>query len=166
MPRSSTGRTFNRFREKIRNISAVHRPIPRIIPSDAMIWSFDCCSNRLVATRPSRNPAARSLRYRTFWRESPAARSLRIGVVATVWGVGRRRGYSAAKRSKIAAATLADSCWEIIESQSVTKYWRRGSRWHGPTRAMSRAMTGSASAKCRQAAACSCSRARFVFGTY
>ena len=70
-----SGSTFGRIRWKMRNISAVQRPMPRIATSSSTIAASSMCCHRRTCTAPDSKCRARSARYSTLRAESPAARN-------------------------------------------------------------------------------------------
>src|SRR5437773_1928676 len=100
-PRSSSGNTFGRIRWKVRNISAVQRPMPRIATSSSMMASSSICCHSGTWTEPDSKCAARSTRYSTLRADRPAARITAASSASTDDGWMRvlLSGASAAKRS-------------------------------------------------------------------
>src|SRR6266566_795453 len=131
MPESPTGHTSSRRNWKIRNISAVHRPMPRTTERRVMTSSSASRPMRSNGTVPSTTFAARSRIEATFLPESPAARSFLGGTAKTASGE-RSPSNNATNRPWMARAAAPASCWCRILSASAAKWLvdRRG-RWKG-----------------------------------
>jgi hypothetical protein len=71
-PTSSSGSTLGRSRWKIRNISAVQRPMPRMATSSAMMASSSIATHSSTCTLPASKCSARSTRYSTLRADRPA----------------------------------------------------------------------------------------------
>src|SRR3954464_7751339 len=140
-PRSSSGKTSGLSRLKIRNISAVQRPMPRTSTSSAMISSSPICGQRCTWMRPSAKCCARSAMYSVLRSESPQARSSGRLRASTFCGV--ISPTQAQRRSQTLCAALTEICWPTIARVSVKKGSPRETRnTFGCARTMP-AMTGS-----------------------
>ena len=93
-PMSSSGSTFGRSRWKIRNISAVQRPMPRMPTSSSMIASSSISRQCAGCTAPDWKCSARSHRYSTLRADRPAARMRGASSASTAFGAScvRRAG--------------------------------------------------------------------------
>src|SRR6185503_5825777 len=117
-PRSSSGNTSGRSRLKIRNISAVQRPMPRTSTSSAMISSSVICGQRCTWMRPSAKCCARSAMYSVLRSDRPQARSFLRSCATTASGVirfSRQRQI----RSHTLCAAFTEICWPQIARASV-----------------------------------------------
>lgn len=94
----------------MRNIWAVHRPIPRTAENLSMISSSDSLPNPSTGTVPSSTLDARSLIEAALAAESPADRSLSSGRASTAPDV-RFPSKRAANRAWMAEAAGPASCW-------------------------------------------------------
>jgi hypothetical protein len=151
-PRSSSGSTFGRIRWKIRNISAVQRPMPRIATSSSMMASSSIAAQALTCTLPASKCTARSRRYSTLRADSPAPRIAVMSNASTSTGLTRPLpSSSAAKRSQTVCAAATEICWPTIERASVVKASPRLCRRPSPNCGMSLRITRSRRERWRQA---------------
>src|ERR1051325_3530865 len=125
-PRSSSGNTSGRSRLKMRNISAVQRPMPRTSTSSAMISSSDMSGQRCIWIAPSAKCCARSAMYSTLRSESPQARSSGLFLASTVVGV--ISPTQARRRSHTLCAALTEICWPTMARARVWNGSPRGAR--------------------------------------
>src|SRR3989344_2312920 len=101
----------------MRNISAVHRPMPLTrtrcaTTSSSLHWPIFRRSRDLFKARRER-----SLRKLTFIAESPALLIFTRGIRSTSCGPGNDfRGKSSLKRFVMVAAAFPESCWLIMAS--------------------------------------------------
>ena len=154
-PRSSTGKTFRRPSENIRNISAVQRPIPRTRISDPMISSSE--NRPIVESRisPDSTLSARSSMYSAFRCEQPALRNGSTPNPRRHAGVTRFEPESdstrATTRSRTVRAAAVEICCEMIDRTSIQNRSRSHFRVQGPTWPMTCRITGSTFRRCRTA---------------
>src|SRR5262245_32793380 len=118
-PRSSRGYTSGRSRLKMRNISAVQRPMPRTSTSSAMISSSLICGQRCMWIEPFAKCCARSAMYSVLRSESPQARSTGLSFSRTFSGV--TGPTQAAKRSHTLCAAFTEICWPTLARARVRK---------------------------------------------
>src|SRR6266581_2664957 len=100
---------------KIKNISAVQRPIPRTASSSLIASSSDNPSNRSRSSLPSMSLSARSLMYEIFCGDNPTFRSLSTSVDRYSLELGNLPPYNPLNRSRIALAADPANCWKTIE---------------------------------------------------
>src|SRR6516225_8306928 len=152
-PTSSSGSTFGLRRWKMRNISAVQRPMPRMPTSSSMIASSSMSCQRAGLTAPERKCSARSHRYSTLRADRPAARICGASRSSTALGDNLLDGpeVSAMRRSHTACAALTEICWPTIERASVVKASPRLSSWPSEKRGISFFMTRSRLTRCLHA---------------
>jgi hypothetical protein len=117
-PTSSSGSTLGRIRWKIRNISAVQRPMPRMPTSSAMMASSSIASQARHAS-PESKCSARSTRYSILRADRPAARMSSTLSLSTLAGVILRG--SLANRSHTVCAAFTEICWPTMLRASVVK---------------------------------------------
>src|SRR5687768_5633418 len=149
-PRWSRGNTSGRSRLKIRNISAVQRPMPRTSTSSAMISSSDIRCQQCTWMRPSAKCWARSAMYSVLRSDRPQARSFFRSCATTASGVtvwSRQMQI----RSHTLCAALTEICWPQIARASVRKGSPRRMRWTPGRERMIRFITASFLASARLA---------------
>src|SRR3954471_3035938 len=140
-PRSSSGNTSGRSRLKMRNISAVQRPMPRTSTSSAMISSSLIAGQRCTWIEPLAKCCARSAMYSVLRSDRPQARSNGLSLNRTFSGV--TSPTQEANRSHTLCAALTEICWPTIARASVMNGSpRRARKIFGCARMMP-AMTGS-----------------------
>src|SRR2546426_8243398 len=150
-PRSSSGNTSGRSRLKMRNISAVQRPMPRTWVSSAMTASSSMSGQRCTWIAPSRKCCARSAMYSTLRSDRPQARSSLLFLARTLCRV-----TAPAQRqtlSQTLCAALTEICWPTMARASVTNGSPRRARNTFGRERMMAAMTGSFRASARLAPA-------------
>ena len=118
-PTSSNGRTSGRQRLKIKNISAVQRPIPRICINSAMTVSSSIVCQFSATTRLALKCSAKSSKYSALRFDKPQPRNCSGPACNTCAGVVF--GHSNAKRCHVAAADLIEICCPTTERAKVTK---------------------------------------------
>src|SRR4051812_46840490 len=140
-PRSSSGNTSGRSRLKMRNISAVQRPMPRTSTSSAMIASSLIAGQRCTWIEPLAKCCARSAMYSVLRSDRPQA--LRILRSRERTFCGETSPTQAAKRFHTLCAALTEICCPTMARASVMKGSpRRARKTFGCARIMA-AITGS-----------------------
>src|SRR6185369_10458048 len=148
-PRSSSGNTSGRSRLKMRNISAVQRPMPRTSTSSAMISSSLIAGQRCTWIEPLAKCCARSAMYSVLRSDRPQARSNGLSLKSTFCGV--TSPTQEANRSHTLCAALTEICWPTMARASVMNGSpRRARKILGCARMMA-PMTGSRRARARLA---------------
>src|SRR5690242_1084033 len=133
----------------MRNISAVHGPMPRTCTSRAFSSSSDSESTSASGTVPSATLRARSVMAASFGPLTPAARMDPGGRARTAAG-SRPSANSFMNRPRIAVAAAPASCWYMIDRTSAPKPSESEvSSFILPVRLMSLASAGSFSATSR-----------------
>src|SRR5689334_2598567 len=140
-PRSSRGNTSGRSRLKMRNISAVQRPMPRTSTSSAMISSSAIAGQRWTWIEPSAKCCARSAMYSVLRSERPQARSSCLGFLRI--DSGFTSPAQATTRSHTLCAALTDICCPTMARASVMNGSPRRTRKIFGCARMMAAMTGS-----------------------
>src|ERR1051325_4264047 len=146
-PRSSSGKTSGLRRLKIRNISAVQRPMPRTPTSSAMISSSPICGQRCTWIEPSAKCCARSAMYSVLRSERPQARSSCLGFLRI--DSGFTSPAQATTRSHTLCAALIEICCPTMARASVMNGSPRRTRKIFGCARMMAAMTGSRRARAR-----------------
>src|SRR5688572_17416423 len=116
-----------RSRLKMRNISAVHRPMPRTCTRSAITSSSLISSQRYGCTSPSAKRRARSTMYSVLRSESPQARSS-VGFLSRIPS-GVTAPAQATTRSHTLCAAFTEICWPTIARASVRNGSPRLIRW-------------------------------------
>mgnify|MGYP003693664141 CR=1 FL=1 len=144
IPRSPTGSTSGRCRRKIRNISAVHRPIPFTCVSFSTTDSSSSRSRTSSGSRPPRCVCTGRGGSAVFCPLRPTPRSRSSGTASTCDGVGRPR-RALRNAEKIVAAAFVDSCWPTMARMSALNGFAcwRAARPHGPCARIRSRRTGS-----------------------
>src|SRR5581483_8775199 len=148
-PRSPTGHTSSRPSWKMRNISAVQRPMPGTVERRVTSSSSPSCSTSWSGTTPLSVASARPRIARVLAADRPAPRRASSGTASTFSGVRSTASpppvTAVTNRPKMAAAARPASCWKTMLRQRAPKWEspRRRSSSGGPRAATSRPMTGS-----------------------
>ena len=120
MPRSPTARTSGRCRWKIRNMCAVHSPMPLTAESSAITSSSESSSMLLELERAVGHVLGQRAQERHLHPRQPDRGPQLLGVLGQdLAGVGGRPPKRSSRRSFITWATLAESCWPMIERTSA-----------------------------------------------
>ncbi len=153
IPRSPHGNTSGRPRENIRNICAVHTPIPRTSTSRSITSasSYRCRLARHGSFRSARS--VRSRMARSFCGEMPNCRSSGSLTPASTAGTIRCGATCASSRSLIDRAAFEEICCDTIDQTSISKRFRCGFKVQGPTRSITSLKIGSTRRRCRVPAA-------------
>src|SRR5688572_4839377 len=146
-PRSSSGKTSGLSRLKMRNISAVQRPMPRTCTSSAMISSSDMAGQRCTWIEPFAKCCARSAMYSVFRSDKPQARKIGLCLRSTFCGV--TSPTHAASRSHTLCAALTEICCPTMARASVRNGSPRRARKIFGCARMTFAITGSRRASAR-----------------
>ena len=110
IPRSPTGRMSVLRSANIRNMCAVHSPIPFTAVRRSITSSSASVGSSSNMTSPSRVWRAKSRMYAVFCADRPSFR-MRAGRNFSTFGGVRLPPTAAARRPKITEATFPLSCW-------------------------------------------------------
>ena len=128
-PTSSRGSTLGRIRWKMRNISAVQRPMPRIATSSAMMASSSMPCQPSTCSLPHRNAGQVHQVLDLAHRQAGSAHVVDLELEH----IARRNGRDkAAKRSHTVCAALTEICCPTMERASVLKASPRDCSGHRP----------------------------------
>ncbi|MCY4571293.1 MAG: hypothetical protein OXF01_00715 [Gemmatimonadetes bacterium] len=129
-PRSPVGITSRRPSRNIRNICAVHSPIPHTADSISTTSASLMRDTARSRTEPSVQRPARSLIARVFAAERPAPRKSSSGSCRHSCAVGKPGpGVSSHTRPYMVRAAAPASCWKVIERAIA---WKCDPRASGP----------------------------------
>ena len=131
----------------MRNISAVHLPIPRTVESRATTSASSSALNprESSTTDPSSTLVARSCKDAVLLADKPTERNVLVGNNSSRSGV-TPPSSAAIKRPWMAAAAAPASCWWRTDWTRAAKLSKTGRRTRGgPVSASKRRRTGSRS---------------------
>ena len=114
------GSTSGRWSVNIRNMWAVHSPMPLTAVSSRITSPSGRSSSRSSSISPASTCSASDRRYVTFARENPHATRSASGSSARICsGVGVWPPKRSSSRPQIEAAALTESCCPVIERTSA-----------------------------------------------
>src|SRR5471030_162869 len=129
-PRSSSGRTSGRDKLKIRNISAVHRPMPRICVNSAITASSSIDVQLSTCSAPETKCCATSRIYSDLRFDNPHDCNFTGPTLMNCCGASV--GHAPSTRFQIACAAVTEICWPTTERASVVNGSSRLIRCTGP----------------------------------
>src|SRR5471032_3169316 len=129
-PRSSSGRTSGRDKLKIRNISAVHRPMPLICVNSAITASSSIDVQLFTCSAPDTKCCARSRIYSDLRFDNPHDCNFAGPTLMNCCGASV--GHAPSTRFQIACAAVTEICWPTTERASVMNGSSRLIRCTGP----------------------------------
>src|SRR5213596_345855 len=119
-PRSSSGSTLGRNRQKIRNISAVQRPMPRTWTSSAITASSSISAQAATCRLPPTKWRASPARYSALRPDRPQPTSLAGPARLVGCGLsGRKAEYLAGLARHFVGGSLHVAAWAEMDDEAV-----------------------------------------------